>query len=94
MAQAFLSCSAWIPILYAGILSYGVGYTLQIIGQNGLNPTVASLIMSLEAVFSAVFWLVVLGSEAECKRDAGLLSDFCSNHFSAAAGTAKSKISR
>ena len=59
-AQAFLSCSAWIPILYAGILSYGVGYTLQIIGQNGLNPTVASLIMSLEAVFSAVFgWLIL-----------------------------------
>lgn len=39
-------------------------------------------------------WLVDSWTEAECKRDAGLLSDFCSNHFSAAAGTAKSKISR
>ena len=42
---------AWIPILYAGILSSGVGYTLQIIGQKGLNPATASLLMSLESVF-------------------------------------------
>lgn len=42
---------AWMPILYAGILSSGVGYTLQIIGQKGLNPTMASLLMSLESVF-------------------------------------------
>ena len=45
---------AWIPILYAGILSSGVGYTLQIIGQKGLNPTTASLLMSLESVFSVL----------------------------------------
>ena len=44
-------------------------------------------------IFSSI-WLVDSWTEAECKRDAGLLSDFCSNHFSAAAGTAKSKISR
>lgn len=43
-----------IPILYAGLLSSGVGYTLQIVGQKGLNPTVAALIMSLESVTSAV----------------------------------------
>ena len=42
------------PILYAGILSSGVGYTLQIIGQKGLNPTMASLLMSLESVFSVL----------------------------------------
>lgn len=41
-------------ILYAGILSCGVAYTLQIIGQKGVNPMVASLIMSLESVVSAV----------------------------------------
>ena len=45
---------AWIPILYAGFLSSGVGYTLQIIGQKGLNPTMASLLMSLESVFSVL----------------------------------------
>ena len=42
------------PILYTGIMSTGVGYTLQILGQKGLNPTVAALIMSLESVFSAL----------------------------------------
>ena len=42
------------PILYTGIMSTGVGYTLQILGQKGLNPTVAALILSLESVFSAL----------------------------------------
>ena len=43
------------PILYTGIMSTGVGYTLQILGQKGLNPTVAAaLILSLESVFSAI----------------------------------------
>lgn len=42
------------PILYTGIMSTGVGYTLQIVGQKGLNPTVAALILSLESVFSAL----------------------------------------
>ena len=48
------SPDAWVSILYAGILSSGVGYTLQIVGQDGLNPTVASLLMSLESVFSVL----------------------------------------
>ena len=52
---------AWAPILYAGILSSGVGYTLQIIGQNGVDPTVASLILSLESVFSVLAGWVLLG---------------------------------
>ena len=41
-------------ILYTGIMSTGVGYTLQIVGQKGMNPTVAALILSLESVFSAL----------------------------------------
>lgn len=52
--------AAWGPLLYVGILSSGVAYTLQIIGQKGLNPAVASLIMSLESVFAAISgWLVL-----------------------------------
>ena len=43
-----------LPILYSGILSCGVAYTLQIIGQKGLNPTIAALIMSLESVIAAL----------------------------------------
>ena len=51
---------AWLPIAYAGILSSGVAYTLQIITQKHLNPTVASLLMSLESVFAALTgWLVL-----------------------------------
>lgn len=41
-------------ILYAGVLSCGVAYTLQIVGQKGVNPTVAALIMSLESVVATV----------------------------------------
>ena len=43
-----------LPILYAGVLSCGVAYTLQIIGQKGINPTIAALIMSLESVVAAL----------------------------------------
>ncbi len=53
--------AALIPILYAGIMSSGVGYTLQIIGQKGLHPTVASLAMCLESVFSAIGGWLILG---------------------------------
>lgn len=52
--------AAWQPILYAGILSCGVAYTLQIVGQKGMNPTVASLILSLESVISVLAGLVLL----------------------------------
>ena len=48
------------PFLYTGIMSTGVGYTLQIVGQKGLNPTVAALILSLESVFSALSGFVIL----------------------------------
>lgn len=52
--------SAWGPLLYVGVLSSGVAYTLQIVGQKGLNPAVASLIMSLESVFAAISgWLIL-----------------------------------
>lgn len=60
--------SAWIPILYAGIFSCGIGYTLQIIGQNGLNPTVASLLMSLESVFSVIAGAILLGEVLSTKE--------------------------
>ena len=48
-------------IAYAGIISSGIGYTLQILGQEGVNPTVASLVMSFESVFSALSGWLVLG---------------------------------
>ena len=46
--------SALVPILYTGIMSSGVAYTMQILGQRNFNPTVAAMIMSFESVISAV----------------------------------------
>lgn len=52
--------AAKMPILYAGVLSSGVAYTLQIVGQKDMNPTVASLILCLESVVSALAgWLIL-----------------------------------
>ena len=51
---------AWLPILYAGVCSTGIGYTLQIIGQKGLPPTVSSLVMSMESVFAVVGGFLLL----------------------------------
>ena len=42
------------PVLYAGVMSCGVAYTLQIVGQRDMDPTVASLILSLESVVSVL----------------------------------------
>ena len=49
------------PILYGGILSCGVAYTCQILGQAYVEPTQASILLSLEAVFAAVSGWIVLG---------------------------------
>jgi len=52
--------ACWLPLGFAGILSMGVAYTLQIQGQKDLEPTTASLIMSLESVFAALGgWLIL-----------------------------------
>ena len=51
---------AYLPLLYAGVLSCGVAYTLQIIAQKNTDPTVASLILSMESVFAALTgWLII-----------------------------------
>ncbi|MCE5343051.1 MAG: DMT family transporter [Eubacteriales bacterium] len=51
----------WVPLLYAGILSGGVGYTLQIVAQRDTDPTIASLLMCLESVFAVLAQWVLLG---------------------------------
>ena len=58
--------SAWVPLLYTGVVSSGVGYTLQILGQRTVNPTVASLILSLESVFAALAGWAILGQALSC----------------------------
>ena len=58
-ALADFAANAW-PIVFCGVFSSGVAYTLQILGQKDLNPAIASLIMCLESVFSAIGgWLIL-----------------------------------
>ncbi len=67
LAMAWFEQPTWqgiqdslLPLAYAGFLSLGVGYSLQILGQQHLEPAPAALIMSLESVFAAVFgWLLL-----------------------------------
>ena len=56
--NAILDC--WLPILYAGVLSCGLGYTFQVIAQKYAEPTVASLLMSLESVFAVISGAILL----------------------------------
>lgn len=56
--SAILDC--WLPILYAGVLSCGLGYTFQVIAQKYAEPTVASLLMSLESVFAVISGAILL----------------------------------
>ncbi len=52
--------AAWLPIAYAGVLSSGIGYTFQILGQKYTKPSVASLLMSLESVFAVLAAALIL----------------------------------
>ena len=54
-------CDSLIPLLYVGIFSSGIAYTLQIISQKGANPTVTSVLMSMESLFSVIAGAVLLG---------------------------------
>ena len=66
--QVAFSGKALISVLYAGVMSSGVAYTLQIIGQKDVNPTVASLLMSLESVFSVLAGWVLLKEALSVKE--------------------------
>lgn len=66
----------WLPLLYAGVLSCGVAYTLQIIGQKNVNPAIASLILSLESCFSVLAGWIVLGETLSVRETAGCVLMF------------------
>lgn len=70
-SQVLSSQSAWSAILYAGVLSSGVAYTLQVVGQKGLNPTFASMLMSLESVVSVFAGWILLGQKLSLREIAG-----------------------
>lgn len=67
---------SWFPLLYAGVLSCGVAYTLQIVGQKNVNPTVASLLLSLESCFSVLAGWIILGERLSLREGAGCILMF------------------
>lgn len=72
----FGDMGAWISILYAGVMSSGIAYTLQIVGQDGVDPTVASILMSLESVFSVLAGWILLGERMSVKSYLGCVIIF------------------
>ncbi|MDL2295666.1 DMT family transporter [Lachnospiraceae bacterium OttesenSCG-928-E19] len=74
--QLELILTGWFPILYAGVLSCGVAYTLQIVGQRDTDPTIASLILSLESVISVLAGWVLLGERLNLREGIGCLLMF------------------
>ena len=68
--------AAWLPLLYAGVFSCGVAYTLQILGQRDTDPTIASMILCLEAVFSVVFSWFLLGERLSAREIFGCVLIF------------------
>ncbi len=71
----------WIPILYAGIMSCGVAYTLQIVAQKGMNPTIASMVLSLESVFSVLAGCLILGERMSLRNMLGCILIFVAISF-------------
>lgn len=74
--KAAAMTAAWMPLLYAGVLSCGVAYTLQILGQKNVNPAVASLVLSLESCFSVLAGWIVLGERLSLRESAGCVLMF------------------
>ena len=72
--HAILDCA--VPILYAGMLSCGLGYTFQVVAQKHAEPTVASLLMSLESVFAVVFGALLLHETMSMRELSGCLIIF------------------
>lgn len=65
-----------VPVLYAGVLSSGVAYTLQVVGQKRVEPTVASMILSMESVFSVLAGWLLLSQKLSVKELTGCVMVF------------------
>ncbi len=70
--------AAWLPIVYAGALSGGVGYTLQTVAQKWTKPSVASLLMSFESVFAVIAGAVLLQQIPSLREIGGCILMFAS----------------
>ncbi|HIV15311.1 MAG TPA: DMT family transporter [Candidatus Avisuccinivibrio pullicola] len=63
-------------LLYVGIMSNGVAYTLQIVGQRGMNPAVATIILSLESVMATIFGILILNESLTLRELMGCVLMF------------------
>lgn len=88
--NAIIACVG--PILYAGVLSSGVAYTLQIVGQVHTPPATASLLMSFESVFSVLSGAVVLGERLSLREGIGCVIMFAAILMSQLGDIAISRI--
>ena len=66
----------WFEILYTGILSAGIGYTLQIIAQHKASPTPAAIILSMEAVFAALAGWILINQTLDTNKILGSIAIF------------------
>jgi len=78
ITAVFIETVAWasiwaaaVPIIYGGVLSVGVAYTLQVVAQRSAHPAHASILMSLEAVFAAVGGWMLLGETLSLREGVG-----------------------
>ncbi len=69
-----LAC--WLPLVYAGALSCGVGYTLQIVAQKDANPTIAAMLLSLESVFAVISGSIILHEQMAVREIIGCVIMF------------------
>ena len=67
---------AWFSIFYAGVMSSGIAYTLQMVGQKYAEPAVASIVMSLESVFAVLTGWIVLHEILLAREYAGCVIVF------------------
>ena len=68
--------NAWFPILYGGVMSAGVAFTLQIYGQKYAEPSAAAILMSFEAIFGALSGWLILGEEMSSREIFGCVLMF------------------
>lgn len=68
--------NCWLPILYAGVMACGVAYTLQVVAQKYTEPTVTSLILSLESVFAVIAGIIILNEHISMRETFGCVIMF------------------
>lgn len=69
-------CASWFTILYAGVMSCGIAYTFQVLGQKDTDPTIASMILCLESVFALIAGMIILGEMMSLRETIGCIIMF------------------